>query len=308
MPAAPAPMALASLAVALALVLALGVVASLRTPSSRGLGVPAALALGVVEGITEFLPVSSTGHLAVAERILGVLDGSGSQEAATAYAICLQAGAMAAVAVLYRRRLAGVVAGLFGRDAAGARLAKLLVLAAAPTGAAGLVLGSTIKDHLFGIGPVVAAWAVGGAVLLLLAPRLRGGTTTLERLPAAAALFIGFVQMAALWPGVSRSLVTILAALAVGLRVQAAVEFSFLVGLLTLGAATGYETVRQGGTIVERFGVTSPLIGLLAAFVSAVVAIRWLTGVVERHQLGLFGWYRISIAGVVTALVLSGIV
>ena len=300
--------AVRSFVAALTVVLALVTLGSLGASPAGALGISDALALGVIEGVTEFLPISSTGHLAVAERMLGVLEGPGNHDAAAAYAICLQAGAIAAVAVLYRGRLSRIAAGLCGRDPDGARLARMLLLAAAPTGVVGLVLGSVIKDQLFGIGPIVWAWAAGGVAILLLAPRLQGGVTPLEQLHARAAIAIGAAQVLALWPGVSRSLVTILGALAVGLTMSAAVEFSFLMGLLTLGAATGYEGVRQGGVIIERFGLVSPLVGLLAAFLSALVAIRWLTTVVERRPLDVFGWYRLSIAAIVGLLALSGAV
>ena len=273
-----------------------------RTPGR--LDIADAIVLGLVEGVTEYLPVSSTGHLTVTQQLLGVT-GNGSTEAADAYAICIQFGAILAVALVYRRRLVAVASGILGRNEAGRQLARCLVAAFVPAAVVGLLFGDLIKSNLFGIWPVVGAWAVGGVAILVIEPRVTGGTRSLEQLRMRAALFIGAAQVLALWPGVSRSLVTILAALAVGLTARAAVEFSFLLGLATLTAATGYEALGQGATIVEEFGVAAPLVGLVVALLSAVVAVRWLVAYLNRGSFAVFGWYRLAAAAVVGLVALT---
>ena len=122
------------------------------------------------------------------------------------------------------------------------------------------------------------------------------------------AAVIGFAQTLALWPGVSRSLVTILAALAVGLAIDAAVEFSFLLGLATLSAATAWDLLRNGDALVEAFGWRTPLLGALAAFLSAMVSVRWMITYLRRHPLRLFGWYRIAAAATTALLLAAGAV
>jgi undecaprenyl-diphosphatase len=267
-----------------------------------------AVVLGVVEGITEYLPVSSTGHLLVTQRILDVGTTDETKSAADSYAIAIQAGAILAVLVLYWRRILSMVSGLLGRDPEGRAVLIGIVLATLPAAAVAFVFEDTIKEYLLGAWPVVAAWAVGGAAILVLAPRWerRGGTTALEEIAPRQALIVGVVQCLALWPGTSRSLVTILAALAVGMTLGAAVEFSFLLGLVTLGGATTYEALSNGGEMVDAFGFASPLIGLVAAFVAAVVAVRWMVEYLKSHGLAVFGWYRLGVAAVVAVLLLTG--
>jgi undecaprenyl-diphosphatase len=268
-----------------------------------GLNIWQALLLGAIEGITEYLPVSSTGHLAVATRLLG-LGGSPAQQAAIdSYLIVIQAGAIAAVVGLYVPSVVKMLRGLVGRDTGGRRLLGTLVAAFVPAGLAGFLLGGVVKDRLFGLVPVAAAWIAGGLLILWVERRqpARDGFD-LESLPAGRGLLVGVAQTAALWPGVSRSLVTILAGQAVGMSRIAAVEFSFLLGALTLGAATGYEAVTSGGQIVSELGLVPALVGFVAATGSAVLAVRWLVSYLSRRSLAVFGWYRLGI-GVATLLV-----
>lgn len=259
--------------------------------------------LGIVEGITEFLPVSSTGHLTVAERLLDIRG-----EAADAYVIVIQAGAILAVGLLYWSRLRAMASGVIGRDPEGRRLLRGLVVAFIPAAAAGVVLGDAIKERLFGVGPIAAAWAVGGVVILLAARRMDREGRGLSLLDSRDALLIGLAQAVALWPGVSRSLVTILAALAAGLSLSAAVEFAFLLGLVTLGAATMFEGAANGGEIVTTYGLLAPVVGFVAAFVSAVVAVRWMVAYLERGSLSVFGYYRLAIAAAAAALLAFNVV
>ncbi len=293
-------------AVVAVVLVALLVFASVATPSE--LTVADAVLLGVVEGVTEYLPISSTGHLTVTQRLLGIGDTAAERPAADAYAIAIQAGAILAVVVLYHHRIRALARGLVGRDAEGRRLAAVLVASMVPAGILGLVLGDAIKERLFGVGPVAIAWLVGAVAILVLAPRWREGTAALESLTVRDGLVIGLAQALALWPGVSRSLVTILAALALGYAMGAAVEYSFLLGLGTLGAATAYEAVVDGALIVEAFGLAAPLWGFAAAFVSAVAAIRWMVSYLEHHDLAIFAWYRLAIAALAGMLLVTGVV
>jgi undecaprenyl-diphosphatase len=259
-----------------------------------------AAVLGVVEGVTEFLPISSTGHLLVTQRLMDIGTTDDTKDAANAYAIAIQSGAILAVLILYWRRIWSMIEGIIGRDPDGRRTFIGLVLAVAPAALVGLAFEGPIKDNLLEVGPVIAAWIVGGLVILVLAPRLRGSTggAPLEQITMQQALIIGVVQCLALWPGTSRSLVTILAALAVGLSLSAAVEFSFLLGLVTLGAATVFEVAKDGSTMVDAYGWVDPFIGFAFAFVSAALAIKWMVGYLQRHSL--------AIAGIALVLVATG--
>lgn len=272
--------------------------------------------LGIVEGVTEYLPISSTGHLLITARILDLPDAKGSAglEAVNTYAIAIQFGAILAVVGLFWRRFVEMVQGLFGRNPDGRHLLITLVIAFVPSAALGVLFDDKIEEALFGPWPVIAAWVVGGALILVLerTGRIpdRGvpaevGHNRLAAITYQQALIIGLAQCAALWPGTSRSLATILGALLVGVAMPAAVEFSFLLGFATLSAATGYKLLTDGGTLVDQFGVATPLIGAGFAFVSAVLAIKWLVGYLERHDLSIFAWYRFAVAGLAVVLLIA---
>lgn len=271
-----------------------------------GMSFGEAVLLGVVEGVTEYLPVSSTGHLTVAQELLGITDSEGGRDAANAYAVIIQAGAIAAVGWLYRAKLAEVARSAVGSGSPeGRRLGLALAAGFLPAAVAGLLLGDLIKDRLFGIWPTVVAWAVGGVVLLVFARHERSGTRPLEAISVRDGLVIGCAQVLALWPGTSRSLVTILGALAVGLTLRSAVEFSFLLGFVTLGAATVYEAMQSGSLVIDEFGWQTPAAGFVAATASAAAAVVWMLRYLERRGLGLFGWYRLAIAALVGTLALT---
>lgn len=260
-----------------------------------------AVVLGLVEGLTEFLPVSSTGHLLVTQRLLGIE----ASAAANTYAIAIQGGAIAAVLVLYRERLLQMLRGLFGRDTEGFHLGLALVVAFVPAAIAGLLFDELIEGYLFGPVPVAVAWAVGGVLMLAVSSRLQPGGERLARVPLSSAFVIGLCQCAALWPGVSRSLATILGAIAMGLSLSAAVEFSFLLGLLTLGAATGYKALDSGGVMLAAYGATVVTAGFVAAWLSAMLSVTWMVSWLQRRRLAVFGWWRIAAAAIVLVLVLT---
>jgi undecaprenyl-diphosphatase len=262
-----------------------------------------ACVLGVVEGITEYLPVSSTGHLILAQRALGLPNDSASH----AFAICIQSGAIAAVLGIFATRVRRIASGFFGRDRDGLRLGLLVGAAFVPAAIMGLLFEDTIDEHLFGLWPVVAAWFVGGVALLCI-PRLRAGTAlgglALEQLTLRSAVLIGAFQCLALWPGTSRSLATIAGALFVGLSMSAAVEFSLLLGLVTLLAATGHKALGHGSEMLAQYGVLNLCLGFLVAAVSAAIAVKWMVGYLKSHGMALFGVYRVALAITVAIAIL----
>jgi len=264
-----------------------------------------AIVLGLVEGITEYLPVSSTGHLILTERALGLVDDA----ALRAFTICIQGGAILAVLSLYAGRVRGMIAGLLGRDRAGLRLLGLLAVAFAPAAVVGLLFEDAIDDVLFGLWPVTIAWFVGG-VAILVCPLLRRGRAegiAIESMTAFHALVVGLFQCLALVPGTSRSLATIAGALVVGLASRAAVEFSLLLGVLTLGAATAHKAMSSGRLMLEHFGAVNLSLGFLSGFVAAFLAVRWLVGWLNRRGLAVFGVYRVALALVVALLLWKGV-
>jgi undecaprenyl-diphosphatase len=275
------------------------------TPAADHLTLLKGVLLGLVEGITEFLPVSSTGHLTVAARLLDL-----HSEAVDAYIVVVQLGAIAAVLALYRRRIATLLDALAHprRPGRGRQLLVTLAVAFAPAALTGALLGDAIQDRLFGVGPVAAAWAVGGLAILVVARRRLGGARPIEAATAGDGLVIGLAQVLALWPGTSRSLVTILAAVAIGLSLPAAVEFSFLLGFATLTAATAYELVRTGPEIVDAFGYAVPIVGVVVAFVAALASIRWMVGYLQSRSLAAFGFYRLGAAAFAAVLLLANVV
>jgi undecaprenyl-diphosphatase len=285
-----------------------GAASAVVAASESALSVGQAILFGVVEGLTEFLPISSTGHLLVLARILDVGQHGKAEDAIKSYEIAIQAGAILAVLGLYRHRFVTMAEGVTGKSEDGRRVLVGVVLAFIPAGLVAFLLEDVIKDVLFGVGPVLVAWVVGGVLILVLSRNgvlAPTGGRALEQLSARHALIIGIAQIAALWPGTSRSLVTIVAALLLGYSMAAAVEFSFLLGFLTLGVATGYQVLKDGQEMIDAFGWFTPLVGLVAAFVAAVVSIKWMVGYLERHDLSIFGWYRLAIAAVVGLLLLT---
>jgi undecaprenyl-diphosphatase len=261
-----------------------------------------ALILGLVEGITEYLPVSSTGHLLIAQRLMGI----GESQAANGYAIAIQAGAILAVLGIYRVRVGHMLQGLVGRDRAGLNLAICIVAAFLPAAILGVLFDDRIEQYLFGVKPVIAAWVVGGIVILLLSRwvRARREGMDLTQLSWRAAILIGLAQSLAMWPGTSRSLVTILGGLAVGLSLAAAVEFAFLLGVLTLTAATAYAALKTGPGMIAAYGWTAVLTGFIAAWISAAVAVKWMVAWLNRHGLTVFAWWRFAAAGIAAWLLL----
>lgn len=275
-------------------------------PGSGGLPIWKALVLGAVEGLTEYLPVSSTGHLLVAGRLLDLGDATDGSPLGT-YVVAVQVGAIAAVLGLYRERIRSLAAVAVGGAAAVRPLAIALFVGFLPAGIAGALLAPTIKEHLFRPWPIVAAWAIGGLVLLVWTPSPRSDGTQLLGISVRQAGIIGIAQVLAVWPGTSRSLATLLAGLGVGLTIAAAVELTFLLGVVTLTAATVWDLARNGSELVEAFGWVSPVAGAIAALLTAFASVRWMTAYLEHSSLRVFGTYRLGLASVVGLLLVAGL-
>ncbi len=267
-----------------------------------------ALILGIVEGITEFLPVSSTGHLLLTQRLLGI---SGS-EAADAYAICIQGGAILAVLGLYRGHAIAVLKGVAGRDADGRKLLVNLIVAFLPAALIGFLFNKAIERVLFGLWPVAGAWLVGGLAIFFVArwykQREHGAGLPLSALGWQSAFIIGLAQTVAMWPGTSRSLMTLLAGLMVGLSVSAAVEFSFLLGVITLGAASGYKLLKSGHVMLEAYGPVVLAIGFVSAWVFAVIAVRWMVAYLRTRDLSVFGYWRVGLSLITVGLLVMKVI
>jgi undecaprenyl-diphosphatase len=284
-----------------------------------------AVVLGLVEGITEYLPISSTGHLILASSLMG-LDTPERKGAVDAFNIVIQGGAILAVLGLYWPSVRRMLMGLLGKDPKGLKLFVNLVIAFIPAAIIGPLLDDYIEAHLFHTGPVLAALVVGGIFMMLLSgyrsgrlgppPSGVGRAPDIYDLSPGQALTIGLMQCVAMWPGTSRSMMTITGGMVAGLPARQAAEFSFLLGLPTLTAATGYKLLKNliessnNGTpnMFEQLGWVSCALGIAVAAVSAWVAIKWLVGFLTRHGLTLFGWYRIGLAGALLALISAGVV
>jgi len=294
--------------------------AMVERQGTGGMTLLQAAILGVVEGVTEYLPVSSTGHLLLAQRAMGIGEGlkasqpeeeERAKEAADAYAICIQAGAIIAVLGLYLKRVKEMLMGLVGRNPGGLRMVYNIAAGFVPAAAIGLVFNKTIKAYLFGPWPVVVAWFIGGVAILAVGwlHSARGKQVwrgkSMDELRVRMALVIGFAQCLAMWPGVSRSLITIVGGLMVGLSMSAALEFSFLLGLVTLGAATGYDALKHGHAMLQMYDLSALSLGLVVAFASAIVSVKWMVSYLNKHGLAVFGYYRVALALVVTVMLVT---
>lgn len=271
--------------------------------TTEPMGPLVAVLLGVVEGITEYLPVSSTGHLILASHVLGQ-----TGEGADSFDIVIQLGAILAVVVHYRRLLWERAAGLVRRQPESVRLLIALVLGFAPTGVMGLLLRKKIKLLLFGPGSVAAALVAGGIVMIaveLLRARRTAevgaeprGLVGLEHVTPWRAFAIGLGQCVSMWPGSSRSMCTIVAGQLTGLSTATAAEFSFLLGLPTLGAATLYEAYESRGALGD-VGALNVVIGLIVSFAVAWAVIAAFLSYLKRRGLVPFGVYRIVLGALV---------
>lgn len=252
-----------------------------------------AFILGIVEGLTEFLPISSTGHLILAGDLLDFNDDRGKL-----FEIVIQSGAILAVCWEYRAKFANVIAGLFSERKA-QQFAINLFAAFLPLAVLGLLFGKAIKAHLFNAPTVAASFILGGFVILWAERREhRVRVETADDLSLLDALKLGFAQALALVPGVSRSGATIIGGLFLGLSRKAATEFSFFLATPTLIVASLYQLYKERALLsADDIGMWA--VGFLAAFVSAFWAVRGLLRYISSHDFTAFAWYRIAFGIVV---------
>jgi undecaprenyl-diphosphatase len=264
-----------------------------------------ALILGVVEGLTEFLPVSSTGHLIVAGALLHFNDERGK-----VFEIVIQCGAILAVCWEYRTRIAGVVRGL-GRERLANRLVLNLAIAFIPLAALGLLFGKAIKAHLFRAETVAITSILGAFVIFAVERWYRGKgkvrVAAVDEMRPGDALKVGIAQAFALIPGTSRSGATIIGGLMFGLSRQAATEFSFFLAIPTLLAATAYQLFKERA-LFSAGDLGWLTVGVVAAFASAFLCVRWLLRYISTHDFTLFAWYRIAFGIVVLWTGYAGLV
>lgn len=288
--------------------------------------------LGLVEGVTEYLPVSSTGHLILCNHILELdqaiplLDKSGQpiltdeidpktqqpipftlEDAANGYAVIIQAGAIAAVMLIYWQRIMLIIMGVLGKSREGLFLARNIIVAFLPAAFLGLLLDDLIESFLFGPYPVIFALVVGGIVMLKVDKRQKqkskysdsldsSNEIDLHQLSIRECLIVGFLQCVAMWPGTSRSMMTIIGGYLIGLSPKRAAEFSFLLGLVTLSAASGYKALSIGENMFKALDLGPIFFGMFVATLSAALAVKWMVGYLTKHGLALFAWYRIALA------------
>ncbi len=282
-----------------------------------------AVVLGLVEGITEYLPISSTGHLILTRDVLGLGQTPDAREAIDTFSIVVQGGAILAVLSLYWPTVVQMLRGLVGKDPAGLRLAINLIVAFLPAAVMGLALEKAIDENLFSTWAVLLALFFGGVYMLVVSLWARGRIGGLRKMrqiddvtqvTMGQAFTIGLLQCIAMWPGTSRSMMTITGGLFVGLSPRAAAQFSFLLGLPTLGAACLYKLAKNLAgaaaghhpSIFTQLGWVPCILGVVVATISAAVAVRWLVGFLTRHGLAPFGWYRIGLTLVMLALLTTG--
>ncbi len=287
-----------------------------------------ALVLGLVEGLTEFLPVSSTGHLILASHLLGLKE-KGSAEnlisqsaepegspysvksAVDAYSIVIQFGAIAAVALVYWSRITSIFLGLAGKSREGLLLGRNLLAAFVPAVVIGLLLEDIIDTYLFNNLTVATALMAGGLLIFIIdgwqkraGKSSSGNDLQIYDLTLRQSILVGLFQCIALWPGASRSLMAIVGGYAVGLKPWRAAEFSFLLGLPTLTGAALYKGLKAGPEMLDLLGLGPVIFGCLVAAISAGLSVTWMVRYLTRHGLSIFGWYRIAVAAWMFAFII----
>jgi undecaprenyl-diphosphatase len=252
-----------------------------------------AVILGIVEGLTEFLPISSTGHLILAGELLDFNDDKGK-----AFLVVIQIGAMLAVMWHYRVKFFRLAVGLFHRRDEQLFILRLF-MAFLPAALVGLLFGDLIKTYLFGAIPVAIALIVGAIVILVVERTYKDWHIEhLDQVGWRYALLIGLAQCLALLPGVSRAGATIIGGMLCGLSRKAATEFSFFLAVPTLIAAGGYDLIKHRGDFAAG-DAAALAVGLIVSFLSALICVRWLLRYIAGHNFTVFAWYRIVLGAII---------
>ena len=261
------------------------------------------IVMGIIEGLTEFLPISSTGHLIIAGGLLNFDASIGGKAIADTFEIVIQLGAILAVVVYFIRDLLDLLRRA-PHDRNAQRLLIGIAIAFIPSAVVGILLDKYIEKYLFSPFTVGIAAIVGGIIILFVEQQMRRrpmDTNTLEKVNYKQSLGIGIAQVASLFPGMSRSASTIIGGMLVGLDRPTALRFSFYLSIPTMIAATLYKLVKQLGNIhagqAAAFGV-----GLIVSFLVALVVIKWFLGYVARHDFRAFAWYRLAMGAIMIAL------
>jgi undecaprenyl-diphosphatase len=257
--------------------------------------------LGIVEGITEFIPVSSTGHLILTEHLIGA-----AGPTADLLDVVIQVGAILAICWLYRERLWAVARGL-PSDPQARHFARNIALAFLPSLVVGAFAHDFIKRVLFSPWVVAVSLVLGGIAILVIErfAAKREHVRRIEAMSAALAFGIGLCQLLSLVPGVSRSGATIMGAVVLGAERKIAAEFSFFLAIPTMFAAAGYDLLKNH-SLLNADAAVAIGIGLVVSFVVALIVVRWFVAFVSRHGFELFGWYRIVAGGAAIVLLSSG--
>ena len=265
-----------------------------------------ALILGIVEGLTEFLPISSTGHLILAGALLGFSD-----QKAKLFDVAIQTGAMFAIIWYYRSKIGATVAGIFS-DPVAKRFATNVLIAFLPAALVGMVFASRIKAYLFKPVPVALAFIIGGLIIFWVEhrhriQRIRPRVFELDDLTPSDAIKLGVAQAFSLIPGTSRSGATIIGGMLFGLSRKTATEFSFFLAIPTLIGAGAYDTFKYR-SILSVADIPLFAVGLATAFFSALVCVHWLIRFVASHSFVAFAWYRIIFGVIVLLTAVTGVV
>lgn len=280
-----------------------------------------AIILGIVEGITEFLPVSSTGHLIIAASLLGMTDNGEFKRALDGYLIIIQGAALLAIVGLYWPRMKQMLLGLLGRDDLGRKLLINILIAFLPIFLLGPLLHMLIMSRLFHTGPVLAGLFLGGVWMIWIDYRRKQlgeeqFSLDIDHMTWKHALGVGMFQLLSLWPGTSRAMMTIAGGTMLGMRPAKAAEFSFLLGLPTIAGAMAYQIGREWlllddaevPSMIDQLGLWPMLLGAVVTVISAALAVKWLVTFLSSHGLSLFGWYRIALCIVMGSLLFSGLI